>query len=93
MIILIAYILPTRQALKVVIGRLVGGVKANIGHAEPAAGMTGVAKLVLALMRAEIAPNAQLRLLNQHVGSTLRHFACALPLQPAIGLEVTTRTA
>ena len=42
----------------------VGGVKANIGHAEPAAGMTGLLKLALGLLVAQVPPNAQLRRLN-----------------------------
>merc|ERR1712091_309996 len=45
----------------------VGGVKANIGHAEPAAGMTGLLKLALGLSASQAAPNAQLRALNPHV--------------------------
>ena len=61
----------------------VGGVKANIGHAEPAAGMTGLLKLALGLHASEAAPNAQLRLLNPHVGDTLRGVAGALPVQLA----------
>ena len=59
----------------------VGGVKANIGHAEPAAGMTGLLKLAVGLWRGEAAPNAQLRSLNPHVGGTLRGVRCALPVQ------------
>ena len=46
----------------------VGGVKANIGHAEPAAGMTGLLKLALGLQAGSGAPNAQLRALNGHLG-------------------------
>ena len=59
----------------------VGGVKANIGHAEPAAGMTGLLKLAMGLQMGEAAPNAQLRTLNPHVGGALRRWACALPTQ------------
>ena len=61
----------------------VGGVKANIGHAEPAAGMTGVLRLVLGLLHASAAPNAQLRLLNPHVSGTVRGTACTLSTQVA----------
>jgi NADPH:quinone reductase-like Zn-dependent oxidoreductase/3-oxoacyl-(acyl-carrier-protein) synthase len=61
----------------------VGGVKANIGHAEPAAGMTGLLKLAIGLQVKQAAPNAQLRLLNPHVGDTLRGVAGALPVQLA----------
>ena len=38
----------------------VGGVKGNIGHAEPAAGLTGLRKLALGLRQGEGAANAQL---------------------------------
>eukprot|EP00966_Prymnesium_polylepis_P316839 7320952-Prymnesium_polylepis.1 len=48
----------------------VGGIKANIGHAEPAAGMTGIVNLALGLLRGGASPNAQLRTLNPHVGRT-----------------------
>jgi hypothetical protein len=61
----------------------VGGVKANIGHAEPAAGMTGLLKLAICLQGGEAAPNAQLRSLNPLLGTTLRGVACALPVQLA----------
>ena len=45
----------------------VGGVKANIGHAEPAAGMTGLVRLLAGLARGAAPPNAQLRVLNVHI--------------------------
>merc|ERR1712185_617466 len=61
----------------------VGGIKANVGHAEPAAGMTGLLKLALELRRSEAVPNAQLRSLNPHVGQALRSVAGALPVQLA----------
>jgi acyl transferase domain-containing protein len=37
-----------------------GGIKANVGHAEPAAGMTGLLQLVSGMHAGEAAPNAQL---------------------------------
>ena len=58
----------------------VGGVKANIGHAEGAAGMTGLLRLALGLRQGLAAPNAQLRVLNPHVSTTLHNAACALPV-------------
>ena len=38
-----------------------GGVKANIGHAEPAAGMTGLLKLSVGLARRTAAPTLRRR--------------------------------
>ena len=57
-----------------------GGVKANAGHAEPAAAMAGLLVLAAGLARGLAAPNAQLRRLNVRVGEALRGgAACALP--------------
>ena len=62
----------------------VGGVKANIGHAEPAAGMTGLLRLAAGLRCGDAAPNAQLRVLNEHVSSVaLLSRSLALPVQQA----------
>ena len=49
----------------------VGGVKAFIGHAEPAAGMTGLLQLALGLSYCRAPANAQLRALNPLVGETV----------------------
>ena len=59
----------------------VGGVKANLGHAEAAAGMTALIKLASALSWREVAPNAQLRLTNPIVGGIVSCLACTLPVQ------------
>ena len=56
-----------------------GGIKACTGHAEPAAGLTGLLKLALGLSAVEAAPNAQLRVLNPHVRAALNGTCCALP--------------
>ena len=56
------------------------GVKANIGHAEPAAGMTGLLKLVQSLEGSEATPNALLRVLNPHVRKALSAVVCSLPV-------------
>ena len=59
----------------------VGGIKANVGHAEPAAGMSGVVQLVtMTLARREAGANAQLRRLNAHVRGALGRGACSLPV-------------
>ena len=63
----------------------VSGVKANIGHAEPAAGLTGLLKLAVGLPRGEAAPNAQLRALNPHVRSAERGKPAVMSCQLARG--------
>eukprot|EP00966_Prymnesium_polylepis_P109692 2538363-Prymnesium_polylepis.1 len=69
----------------------VGGVKANCGHAEPAAGLTGLFKLVLALQHGQAAPNAQVRKLNPHVVEATKGLACVFPPQlaslPSAGIQ------
>ena len=60
---------------------VLGGIKASIGHSEPAAGMTGLLTLALKLQIAELLPNAQLRLLNPYIVNALCSVAYALPTQ------------
>ena len=79
---LVAVVLSARDEMLAV-----GGAKANFGHAEPAAGMTGLLKLALGLRAGEAAPHAQLRALNPHVGETLGGVACALPVQSGAAVD------
>ena len=64
-------------------------VKANGGHAEPAAGISGLLRLCIGLRASAAPPNGQLRTINPHVDAALREVACALPTQrsaaPACG--------
>ena len=62
----------------------VSGVKANIGHAEPAAGLTGLVRLAVGLEQGGASPNAQLRALNSHVRSVMRSFRGIMPTQLAV---------
>ena len=48
------------------------GCKANVGHTEPAAGLTGMLKLSVAVLHAAASPNAQLHAMNPHVSAAMR---------------------
>ena len=50
----------------------VGGVKASIGHLEPAAGLAGLTRLLVVLSRGTAAGNAQLLVLNPMVAAAAR---------------------
>jgi acyl transferase domain-containing protein len=47
--------------------RALGGIKANLGHLEPAAGMVGLTKLIDLMNTTRAVSNAHLRVLNQHL--------------------------
>ena len=73
-----AAVLQARDEAQVAL--VVGGVKANCGHAEPAAAMTGLLVLAAGLERRLASPNAPLRRLNPRVGEALLGgAACVLP--------------
>ena len=50
----------------------VGGDKANVGHAEPAAGLTGLVRLAVCLSRGQAPANALLRVINPHVNEVFQ---------------------
>ena len=58
-----------------------GGAKANFGHAEPAAGLAGLLKLLACLEARQAVSNAQLRLLSLHLQHVLDEKQCLLPEQ------------
>lgn len=60
-----------------------GAGKASIGHSEAAAGLVGLLKLMMHVQMGDTSPNAQLRLLNPHVRSTLRSGSWGLAMQLA----------
>ena len=71
----------------------VGGVKANIGHAEPAAGLTGLVRLATGLVRCSAPPNAQLRVLNPHLRSVMMRGGGVMPTQLAAVCDAVSDVA
>ena len=67
---------------------LVCGAKANLAHAEPAAGMSGLLSTTVSLHMRTATANAQLRALNHHVSDALAAPMCMLPLQSSIMPEL-----
>ena len=62
-------------------GLCVGGVKANLGHTEPAAGFSGLLALMLLPMQGVTGINAQLRTLNPLLALPLRALRAYVPAQ------------
>ena len=48
-----------------------GGLKANLGHGESTAGVSGLLQLILSIVHSKAPANAQLRVLNPRVGSVM----------------------
>ena len=57
----------------------VSGVKANIGHLEPAAGIAGLLAAILALQHGQAPPNAQLRVINPKIAATVAGTCMCFP--------------
>jgi acyl transferase domain-containing protein len=58
---------------------VMGAVKANIEHLEPAAGMAGLIKAILVLQHEETPPNAALKRLNPKISAVMGDFAVHFP--------------
>jgi 3-oxoacyl-(acyl-carrier-protein) synthase len=59
----------------------IGGVKANLGHSEPVAGLAGLVAHVLAAQQRACAANAKLCVLNPLLAAPLRALKAQLPTQ------------
>jgi acyl transferase domain-containing protein/SAM-dependent methyltransferase len=59
---------------------VVGSIKTNMGHLEAAAGIAGLAKVVLSLQHGEIPPHLHLNTLNPHI--TLGDAPIVVPREP-----------
>lgn len=61
----------------------VGSIKTNIGHTEAAAGLAGVAKVIMALQKASIPPSLNFKIGNPHIewsaGIAVATNECAFP--------------
>ena len=64
---------------------VIGSLKANAGHTEPGAGLAGVLKLLAQLREGTASPNAQLRVLNPHVGASWHRHATSAALPTQVG--------
>ncbi len=60
----------------------IGSIKTNLGHLEPAAGLAGVLKVLLALHHEQLPPSLHLRHANSHINFAASPFYVTDRLQP-----------
>ena len=60
---------------------VMGAVKANIGHLEPAAGMAGLIKTVLVMQHKQAPSNPELRSLNPKIEAVVESFPVRFPVE------------
>ena len=70
-----------------------GGVKANLGHLEPAAGVAGIARCCVQMRSGVVYANAQLRTLNPIIKDLGKMVPLALTLTPTLTLTLTLTLA
>jgi len=58
---------------------VMGAVKANIGHAEPAAGIAGLIKAIMVLQHEQAPPNPELRSINPKIQMAVEGFPVHFP--------------
>ena len=66
---------------------LIGSVKTNVGHLEPASGMAGLAKAILVLKNRAVPPSLHMVTPNPHIDFAGLNLKVATELQPLRGIE------